>query len=66
MSHKFTKGQKVIDSISGQECVIHCEDKSEAYYVDMPGVEWVLWRGEDDLKEVSEKVKVKKTKKIKE
>ena len=57
MSHKFTKGQKVIDSISGQECIIHCEDKSGAYYVDMPGVEWVLWRSESDLKEVTKTTK---------
>ena len=62
MPHKFTKGQKVIDSISGEEVTIHCEDKSGAYYIEISGIEWVLWRRENDLEKV---IKTKKVKKIK-
>ena len=62
MPHKFTKGQKVIDSISGEEVTINCEDKSGAYWIEAAGIEWVLWRNESDLKEVGKVKKAKKTK----
>lgn len=47
---KYTKGAKVFDKISDSEVIIYCADADPSrYWIDIKGVEWVIYRREEDL-----------------
>lgn len=47
---KFNKGAKVFDKISDSEVIIYCADADPSkYWVEIKGVEWVIFRREEDL-----------------
>ena len=45
----YTKGETVHDKISGENVTIYCREKSGEYYVDIPGIEHVLYRRTEEL-----------------